>query len=140
MIGVKCQSAMCVKQVERRNRGGRPCDDAVARSGRTAVCTAHAAADVRLGTLLRGHGRFGCLNVGGVMRIIGAAGPVAHAFQLDPLCAHLRTSDGRAGFLSVSNDREGDGGRDDKREMTGYSWQCSFESLRLKRTVGMHCG
>jgi hypothetical protein len=53
------------------------------------------------------------------MRIIGAAGPVAHAFQLHKLCAHLRTSDSRAGLLRVSSDREGDGGRDGKREMTG---------------------
>src|ERR1700692_4937864 len=114
MIGVTCQSAMYVKRVERCVRG-----DAVARSGRTAAHTAHAAVDVRPGALLRGHSRFGCLNVGGVIRIIGAAGPVAHALQLYELCAHLRTSDSRAGFLSVSSGREGDGGRDDKCEMTG---------------------
>jgi len=114
MIGVMCQSTMCVKRVERCIGG-----DAVARSGRTAARTAHAAADVRLGALLRGHSRFGCLNVGGVMRIVGAAGPVAHAFQLYELCAQLRTSDSRAGFLSVSSDRKGDGGRDGQCEMTG---------------------
>jgi hypothetical protein len=34
-------------------------------------------------------------------------------------CAHLRTSDSRTGFLSVSSDREGDGRRDGKHEMTG---------------------
>ena len=119
MIGVTCQSAMGVKRVERCIRAGRPCRDAVARSGRTAARTAHAAGDVRLGALLRGQSRFGCLNVGGVIRIIGAAGPVAHAFQLYELRADLRTSDSRTGFLSVSSDREGDGSRDGKCDMTG---------------------
>jgi hypothetical protein len=53
------------------------------------------------------------------MQIIGTAGPVADAFQLYELCTHLRTSDSRAGILSVSSDREGDDGCDGKCEMTG---------------------
>jgi hypothetical protein len=77
MIGVTCRSAMCVKRVEQCVRGGRPSSDAFARCGRTAAHAAYAAGDVRLGATLRGHSRFGCLNVGGAMRIIGATGPVA---------------------------------------------------------------
>jgi len=99
---------MRVKRFGQCIRGRCPYGDTVTRSRRTDANTAHAAADVRPGALLGGHSRFGCLNVGGVMQIIGAAGPVAHAFQLYKLSAYLRTSDSRTGILSVSSDREGE--------------------------------
>jgi hypothetical protein len=74
--------------------------------------------EVRSGVLLQCHGRLGRLDVSGVMRIVGEARPVAGVFQLHEFCAHLRTGDGRAGFLSVSSDRKREGGYDGKDEMT----------------------
>jgi hypothetical protein len=74
------------------------------------------------------------------MRIIGAARPVAGVFQLDEFRAHLRTGERRARFLSMSSDRQREGGDDGKDEMTSIHGNAPVGLWRLKRVAGCIVG